>query len=85
MKKIFWLVLLVGITVGVRAGDFQPVNRDNGNDTTQPIGPVSDGPGGTTVLPGPGIVTAAVPEPSALSLITGTGIIGSWLLLRRRL
>jgi hypothetical protein len=83
LKKLLWFGVLLGTALLVGAGDFQPVNTDGNNDSTQPIGPVSDS-NPSDVLPRPDIVTAAVPEPSTLSLLAGGGVLGTWLFLRRR-
>ena len=73
----------MGTGLLVRAQDFQPVNTDVKNDSTQPIAPVSDS-NPSDVLPRPDIVAAAVPEPSTLSLLAGGGVLSTWFLLRRR-
>jgi PEP-CTERM motif-containing protein len=83
MKTKFALgLLLVGITAGTLwAGGLQPISPDGGGDDVQPIGPASDQDSGN-LQPGPGVV--AVPEPSSISLIAGSAIVGSWFCLRRR-
>ena len=84
MKTKFALgLLLIGITAGTLwAGGLQPITPDGGGgDEVQPNGPTSDQDSGN-LQPGPGVV--AVPEPSTISLIIGSGILGSWFCLRRR-
>lgn len=82
MKKHALIVaMFLGMTVTIWAQGF-PVSPQGEGDTRQPIGPVSDDPAGL-IQPGPG-VTAAVPEPSTISLLAGGAILSSWFFLRRR-
>jgi len=86
MKKhfaagLFSLVITAGTLV---AGDLLPADPSGGGDTIQPIPPMSDGdPSGLQA--GPGVAGAvAVPEPSTVSLLATSAILGSWFCLRRR-
>jgi hypothetical protein len=85
MKKGFAFGLLsLAITAGTLvAGGFQPIAPEGGDDNIQPIPPMSD-VGSTNLQPGPGVTAVAVPEPSTLSLLAGSAVLGSWFCLRRR-
>jgi hypothetical protein len=84
MKKMMWLGVLIGTMSFCWGQGFQPMSGGDNNDNTQPIGPISDDGSTGQVLSGPGIVTAAVPEPSSLSLLAGGGILSAWFFLRHR-
>ncbi len=87
-KQLTFGFLLMAITAGTvlaRAFEPVPVSPRRDNDAIQPIPALNDD-GSTLDLNQPQntLTTAAVPEPSTLSLLAGSAIIGSWFCLRRR-
>lgn len=86
-KFALGLVILGVTALTLTAGDLAPLSGGGRGDTNlEPIPPLI-GDGTSPALdgfPGRDISSVAVPEPSTLSLLAGSAMLGAWFYFRRR-